>query len=254
MTELKGQAAIVTGGGTGVGRATVLDLARRGCHVLVNYSRSRDDAEATAAEARSLGVKALAFAADVSDDAACRAMVAEAQRQLGRLDILVNNAGTTRFIKFNDLEAVTDDDFLRLYAVNVLGPFHCIRAAAPALAAGGVGQVINVSSIAALCAKGSSIPYTASKAALNNMTVALARTLAPKIRVNAVAPGFIDTRWTRGYLGDNYEAHAQAVAETNPLGTICHPEDISAAILSLLCGSSLVTGQIVVVDAGTLIR
>src|SRR6476659_5014395 len=136
--QLAGKAAIVTGGGTGVGRATALELARQGASVLVNYSRSRDDAERTAGEVEEHGVKAIAHQADVADDAACRQMVAAAVKAFGRVDVLVNNAGTTRFVLAADLDDVTDADWQRIFGVNVLGAFHCARAVKePMLASGG---------------------------------------------------------------------------------------------------------------------
>jgi 3-oxoacyl-[acyl-carrier protein] reductase len=236
-----------------VGRATALELARQGCSVLINYSRSRDEAEQTAGEIEAHGVRGLAVKADVSDDAECRQMVDTAAKAFGRIDVLVNNAGTTRFVLAADLDKVTDEDWQRLYAVNVIGPFHCARAVKePMLAAGG-GQIINVSSVAAFAGRGSSIPYCASKAALNNLTVALARTLAPKIRVNAIAPGFITGRWLEKGLGKNYERAKQTIAEACPLERVSDPDDIAAAIMSLVTGSAMITGQILICDGGMLI-
>ena len=245
--------AIVTGGGTGVGRATSLALARLGWRVVVNYSRSRDEAEATVTEIAALGVHALAVQADVADDAVCRSMVATTVETFGRVDVLVNCAGTTEFIPFDDLDAVSDAVWLRLYHVNVVGAFHCARAVRePMLAAGG-GVIINVSSVAAQLGQGSSIPYCCTKAALDNLTVSLARTLAPQIRVNGLAPGFIEGRWTRGGLGEKYDGIRQAYEKTLPLGRVCQPEDIADGILSLITGSRLVTGQTLTVDAGMMI-
>jgi 3-oxoacyl-[acyl-carrier protein] reductase len=251
--QLEGKAAIVTGGGTGVGRTTALELARRGCSVLVNYSKSRNEAEATAAEVEAAGVKAIALAADVADDAACRRMVDAAHKAFGRIDILVNNAGTTRFINAAELDAVTDDDWQRIYAVNVIGPFHCARAVREPMLAGGGGQIVNISSVAAFAGRGSSIPYAASKAALNNLTIALARALAPKIRVNAIAPGFITGRWLKQGLGEAYETIKQTYEQASPLERVSEPEDIAAAILSLITGSRMITGQILLCDGGLLI-
>ncbi len=255
MPDLRNTVAIITGGGTGVGRATSLSLAKLGCHVVVNYSRSKDDAEQTAADARSHGVNALAIQANVAKDGDCRAMVDQTVAQLGRLDILINNAGTTRFIDAADLEAVDDDAWSDVMNVNVKGAFQCVRAAKqPMLDAGG-GHVINISSVAAFRGKGSSIPYCASKAALNNLTVALAHTLAPHIRVNAVAPGYIDSRWIRNAVGeDKYEGFIQDAAASVPLKQVSSPQDIADGILSLLTGSVTVTGQIVVVDGGMLLN
>lgn len=250
---MQNNVAIVTGGGTGVGRATSLALARLGCHVVVNYSRSRDEADATVKEIVALGARALAVQADVADDAACRAMVARTVETLGRVDVLVNCAGTTEFIPFHDLDAVSDEAWERLYKVNVVGAFHCARAVRePMLAAGG-GVIINVSSVAAQLGQGSSIPYCCTKAALDNLTVSLARTLAPQIRVNGLAPGFIEGRWTQGGLGEKYDSIKQAYEKTLPLGRVCQPEDIADGILSLITGSRLVTGQTLTVDAGMMI-
>lgn len=244
---------IVTGGGTGVGRATSLGMARLGYDVIVNYSRSRDDADATVQEITALGVRAFAFQADVANDAGCRAMVTFAIKELGRVDVLVNCAGTTDFIPFDDLDAVSDEAWERLYKVNVVGAFHCARAVRePMLAAGG-GMIINVSSVAAQLGQGSSIPYCCTKAALDNLTVSLARTLAPQIRVNGIAPGFIDGRWTKGGLGERYDSVKQAYEKSLPLRCVCQPEDIADGILSLVNGSRLVTGQTLTVDAGMMI-
>jgi len=252
--DLAGRAAIVTGAGTGVGRATALALARRGCAVLVNYSRSRDAAEAVAAEVEALGAKAVAHRCDVADAAACRAMVDTALAAFSRLDVLVNNAGTTVFIPHADLDRVSDADWDRVLAVNLKGPFHCARAARPALAAAGGGEIVNVSSVAGLVGMGSSIPYCASKAALNNLTITLARVLAADdIRVNAVAPGFIDGAWLKQGLGEGYAAIKRSFEQRAPLHRVCRPEDVADAILSLVTGSDLVTGTVLPVEGGILL-
>ncbi|MBI5506143.1 MAG: SDR family oxidoreductase [Deltaproteobacteria bacterium] len=248
--NVDGKAAIVTGGGTGVGRATALDLARRGCAVLVNYSKSKDDADKTAAEVCALGVRGIAVQADVADDAACRAMVETAMRELGRLDILVNNAGTTSFIPHYDLDSVTPEVWARTLDVNLRGPFQCARAARGAIEASGGGEIVNTSSIAGIAGIGSSIPYCASKAALNNLTVTLARVLAPKIRVNAVAPGFITGRWLKDGYGDNYDTLKQLAEMRSVLRRVCEPEDVAAAIIGFITGSDVVTGQCLVIDGG----
>lgn len=250
--RLSGKVAIVTGSATGVGRETALAFAREGCAVVINYTKSKAEAEDTFAAVRALGVSAVLFAADVSRDEDCRAMAKAAEKELGRIDILVNNAGTTAFIPHGDLEAVKPEDFTRLMGVNLQGPFQMVRACRAALEAHGQGSVVNVSSIAGLRAIGSSIPYCASKAALNNMTVALARALAPKIRVNAVAPGFITGRWLQNGLGDKYDAVIESNRKRTPMGRVCDPQDVAAAILSLVTGSQLVTGHIMPVEGGLL--
>ena len=251
--DLASKAAIVSGGGTGVGRATALELGRRGCSVVVNYSRSKEAAERTAAEVRALGVRAVAFRADVADDASCRALVDAAVRELGRVDVLVNNAGQTVFVPHANLDAIGSDDWTRVLGVNLIGPFQLARAVKAPMEAAGGGAIVNVSSVAGIAGIGSSIPYCASKAGLNILTVILARTLAPRIRVNAVAPGFITGRWLADGLGAAYQPIKQAMEQRAPLGRVCEPEDVAAAILSLIAGSELVTGQVLTVDGGMLI-
>jgi 3-oxoacyl-[acyl-carrier protein] reductase len=246
--KLQGKAALVTGGGVGAGRAIVLALAKAGCDVAVNYAKSADEAAATAREAEDAGVRSLAVRADVRDDSQVRAMFEETTTRFGRLDVLVNNAGVTRFIDHGNLEGVTDEAWSFIFDTNVRGTFYCARAATPALRADGGGVIINVSSIAGVYAMGSSIPYCASKAAINNLTVTLARALAPEIRVNAVAPGFIDTGWWSEL--ENQDAIKQLAALAAPLKKVCMPEDVADAVLGLI-GADLITGQIVVVDGGT---
>ncbi len=249
--ELAGKAALVTGGGVGVGRAVALDLARRGASVAVNYSRSVAEAEAVAGEIEKLGVRAIAVKADIGRDDEARAMVDVTSKALGRLDFLVNNAGVTRFIEHADLEKVGIDDWDFIFRTNVWGTFACTRAAVPAWRHAGGGSVVNVSSIAGVYGTGSSIPYCASKAAINNMTVTLARALAPTIRVNAVAPGFVDTRWWAER--EHKDAIKALAAAASPLKKICQPEDVSKVVLDLLT-SDLITGQVLVVDGGMGVR
>ncbi len=249
--SLQGKAAVITGAARGVGRATALRLARLGCATLINYNSSRDEAEQTAAEIRALGVKAICFQGSVADDAACRGMMAAAVAAFGRLDIVVNNAGTTRFIPHADLAAVTDEDWASIFSTNVKGPFQCARAAQKHLEASDLGIIVNVASTAAYNANGSSIPYGASKAALVNLTTALARAMAPKVRVNAVAPGIIDGEWVKQGWGDQYEAKLKDRIKQSPLGRVCLPDDVAAAIVSLITGSPLVTGHTLMVDGGS---
>jgi 3-oxoacyl-[acyl-carrier protein] reductase len=252
--DIEGKAAVVTGGGTGVGRATALELARRGSSVLINYSRSKAEAEKTADEITTLGVKGIAYQADVADDAACRRMIEAAIGEFGRLDILVNNAATTAFIRHSNLEAVKTEDWQRILSVNLIGPFQCARAARDALIASGNGEIINVSSVAGLSGMGSSLPYCASKAALNNLTLTLARVFAPNVRVNAVAPGFITGRWLKEGLGeDAYEAAKKKNEEGVLLRKVCTPEDVAAVIINIITGPDLLTGQVIPMEGGLLI-
>jgi 3-oxoacyl-[acyl-carrier protein] reductase len=248
--EIEGKAALVTGGGTGVGRATALALAARGCSVVVNYSRSRVDAERTAAECSKLGVMAMPYEANVADDDACRRMVEATMDELGQLDILVQSAGTTVFVPHQNLDAVSAEDWQQIMAVNVVAPFQMARAARGALEKSGSGEIVMISSVAGITGTGSSIPYCASKAALNNLVITLARALAPKIRVNGVAPGAITGRWLKQGWGESYDAIMKGVSERVPLGRPSEPEDIAAAVLGLVAGSDMVTGHIVVCDGG----
>jgi len=182
---------IVTGASSGIGEAIALEMARRGWRVVVNYSKSVAQAEAVAKACREAGGDAIAVRANVAEDADCRALVQAALDQWGRLDALVNNAGTTKFVVHADLEGLSAEDFQRIYATNVIGPFQMCRAAAPELRKTR-GAVVNVSSLASRVATGSSIAYAASKSALNTLSMSLARTLAPEVRVNVLAPGFVD--------------------------------------------------------------
>ncbi|MEY2727053.1 MAG: 3-oxoacyl-[acyl-carrier-protein] reductase FabG [Planctomycetota bacterium] len=247
------KAAVITGGGTGVGRAATLRLAQLGYGVVFNYSRSQSEALDTATEVTAAGGEAVCLQADVAADEDCRKLIATAEATFGRLDVLINCAGTTEFIPFHDLEAVSTELWDRLFRVNVTGAFQCARAAAPLLRRSGGGVIINVSSVAAQLGQGSSIPYCCSKAALDNLTVSLARTLAPEIRVNGIAPGFIAGRWTERGLGEKYAAVVSAYEQALPLHKVCQPDDIAQAIVDLATGSPLITGQTLTVDGGMLI-
>jgi 3-oxoacyl-[acyl-carrier protein] reductase len=240
-----GKVALVTGGGTGIGRATALLLAAKGADVVVNYSRSKAEAEATAAEIRALGRKALAVRADVADNAQVVAMIVQTVRDLGHLDILINNAAWTAFVDFRDMDGLTDEIWDRTMAVNLKGPFFCSRAAAPHMEKAGGGVIINVSSMAGVLGRGNSIPYCASKAALNLLTRILAKQLAPAIRVNAVAPGVVTTRWTK-----EQKAFVRGAELQTPMKRVATPEDVAGAILSLIEGTDFITGQLLAVDGG----
>jgi 3-oxoacyl-[acyl-carrier protein] reductase len=247
-TDVNGKAAFITGGGTGVGRATALALAAQGCDVAVNYSRSQQAAEQTAADVQALEVNAIALQGDVAEDVDCRRMVAQTIDAFGRLDGLVNSAGTTVFVPHHDLDGITADDWHWLYSVNTMGTFQMMRAAAPHLRADGGGEVISISSVSGVAGVGSSLPYCASKAALNNLAVTMARVLAPEVQVNAVAPGFFTGRWWKEGQGDDvHDAVAEAAAKSVPLKAVCDPEDVADACMGFIQGSDLATGQMLVV-------
>jgi len=201
---------VVSGSSSGIGAATVRRYAREGWDVVVNYSRSAEPAEAVAAECRALGVQALVVRADVSQDADARALAEATRAHFGRADVLVNNAGTTKFVALKNLDGLDAEDFQRIYAVNVVGAFQLSRAFVPLLNAQG-GAIVNISSVASMMGRGSSIAYMASKGAVNAMTVGLARALGPAIRVNAIAPGLVDSSWLQQGMGpERYAAHLKA--------------------------------------------
>lgn len=248
--DVSEKVAVITGGSRGVGRATAEKLSQLGCSVLINYRNSKAAALQVVKQIEEQGGNATSFAGDVADDSVCKKMMEAAIAKFGRIDVLVNNAGTTHFIDHSDLESVTDEVWDSIFAVNLKGPFQCMRAAAPYLRKSETAEIINVASIAGIATVGSCIPYGASKAALINLTVNMARVFGPTVRVNAVAPGFIAGDWLKAGLGENYETIEKSVAEKTALGQVNTPEDIAAAIVSLITGSDTVTGQTLVVDAG----
>ncbi|HEX5478636.1 MAG TPA: SDR family oxidoreductase [Dehalococcoidia bacterium] len=250
--DVRGKTAIVTGSAVGVGRATALDLARRGANVVINYSRSEDDAREALRLVEETGARGLLVKCDVSKDDQVREMVRRAVDTFGGLHVLVNNAAMTHFVAFNDLEGMKEEFWDDIYAVNVKGVFFCCRAAAPAMRESGGGAIVNIASVAGVRSIGSSLAYAASKAAVINMTIGLARVLGPDVRVNCVAPGFIETRWLRGGLGDQvYEAAKARESQRAPLKAVCTPEDVSQVVMAFVEGADLVTGQTLVVDGGT---
>jgi 3-oxoacyl-[acyl-carrier protein] reductase len=236
--------ALVTGSATGIGRAVAIRFAKEGLAVAVNYSRSETEARETLDEVQKLGVPALLCKANVADEGAVHAMVERCAQELGGLNVLVNNAGTTRFIEHTNLEAVTADVWDEILGVNLKGTFFCSRAGLPHLQKNG-GSIVNITSVAGLQGHGSSIPYAASKAAINCMTKSLARAFGPRVRVNAVAPGPVLTRW----LTDHMDQVARSLS-TTPMGRAAIPEDIADAVYFLALGTNLMTGQVVVVDGG----
>jgi 3-oxoacyl-[acyl-carrier protein] reductase len=240
---------IITGGSSGVGEAVALQLARRGEAVVINFSRNQALADQVVQACEAAGGQAIAVQGDVASDNSCRAVAAAAMARFGRIDALVNCAATTQFVPMTDLDGVQAEDFQRIYGVNAVGPFQMARAAARHMGEG--AAIVNVSSIAGQTGSGSSFPYVMSKAALNILTVGLARVLSPRVRVNAVLPGMIEGRWMRDGLGDAaYEKVKAQFARTAALGRISTPEQIASAVCWLLEPGSVVTGQQIVVDAG----
>jgi 3-oxoacyl-[acyl-carrier protein] reductase len=236
--------ALVTGAATGIGRAVAWRLAERGFAVTVNYSKSKTEAEETADGVRSRGANALLYAANVADDTAVRAMVERTTTEFDGLDVLINNAGMTHFIPHTDLEGLTEAVWDEILAVNLKGTFYACRAALPHLKSR-KGSIVNVASVAGLAGSGSSIAYAASKGAVITMTKSLARAFAPEVRVNAVAPGPVQTRW----LADHQDMVEQAMKLT-PLKRPATADDVTDAILFLADMTTLITGQVLVIDGG----
>jgi len=245
LEPLANRVALVTGGGTGIGRAIALELAAHGADVAVNYSRSRDEAESTADAIRRLGKRGMAVKADVSKDREVVEMVKRIIREWRRLDILVNNAGTTAFVAHKDLDGLTDEIWDRIFSVNVKGTFFCCRAAAGVMTE---GRIINIGSVAGIRGTGSSIAYAASKGAIHTMTLSLARALAPSITVNTIAPGLIDTRWSAGHEAENAK-----IVESLPAKRPGRPHDIAQVAVALATADSYLTGQIIAVEGGQLL-
>ncbi len=244
MYDVKGKTAIVTGGGTGIGKAVTLMLAERGANVVINYSRSESDALATLAEVKKLGADGMVCKASVAKDADARRMFKETMAKFGRVDIVVNNAGTTDHVAMEDLEGLKEEYWDNVWDTNVKGHFFVIRACAEELKKN-KGCVVNVCSISGITGRGSSMAYCASKAAAISVMKSFAHVLAPDVRVNAVLPGVVMTRW----VGDKPE-FARKLSAGTPLGRPADAEDIADAVLGLIMGGTFVTGQALIVDGG----
>ncbi len=250
MKRLEGKTGLVTGGGTGAGRAIALALAAEGASVVVNYSRSKQDAEKTAHDVSQLGVHGIAAKADVSREGEVRDMVNRTIRELGRLDILVNSAGYTAFIPHRDLEALTDEVWQKTLDVNLRGVFLCSRAVIPSMVKQGQGSIISIASVAGLTGLGSSIVYCASKAGILSLTRSLALAFAPEVQVNAISPGNIaDTRWLKGQ-----EEWNESALKQTPMRRLVTTADIAEVAVFLAAGGHFLTGQNFVLDGGRVIR
>ncbi|MFL6572668.1 MAG: SDR family NAD(P)-dependent oxidoreductase [Burkholderiales bacterium] len=244
------KAALVTGGATGIGRSAVLALARAGFDVALNYSSSETAARETAAEAEKLGARTLLVRCDVSDEQGVRAMLRAVEEKFQRLDVLVNNAGTTASWKPRDLETLSLEEWDRVFAVNVRGLFQVTRAALPLLRKGENPSIINTASIVGLRPGPQPLPYAAAKAAVVNLTKTLAWNLGPEIRVNAVAPGWMEGEWMKRMLKDRYADLMEKRAKATPLKRVVTADDVAETMMSLIQSNRFVTGEIVVIDGG----
>jgi 3-oxoacyl-[acyl-carrier protein] reductase len=243
--------AIITGSATGVGAAAALMLADRGCNVVINYTRSEAEARDTAKQCEAKGAETLVFQGDVAEESACQAMAKAAIDKWGRIDYLINNAAKTKFNPYENLDGLTGDDFLAIYKVNVVGAYQMVRAVAPYMKKQGRGAIVNNSSIGGITGIASSMAYAASKAALNMLTQSLSLVLGPEIRINAVAPGAIQTRWLQGGMTpEQYQAFLVNAAAMVPLQVVPTAEQIAETLVWFLEGASVVTGEVLMVDAG----
>lgn len=246
--------ALITGASSGIGAACVLELAQRGFNIAVNFRQDSDGADRASKAAEAVGAETLQVQGDVSEDDDCTRIVGTVLEGFGRLDVLVNNAGTTKFVGARNLDGLTREDFEHLTAVNVASVYQMVRAARGALEQSAIASVINISSQSGISGIGSSTAYAASKGALNTLTLSLARALAPKIRVNAICPGFVDTPWhekapqmTEERLG----AFREKMSETAPLKRLTTAEDIAETVGWFASGGRAITGHLLSVDGGT---
>lgn len=250
-TEMATQrpAALITGGGTGIGAAVAIALAKAGYDIAINYSRSEGPAKKVAEEASSHGAKAITVRCDVSDDKSVRDMLAQVEKSYGRLDVLINNAGTTADWKPRDLESISAEEWDRVFAVNTKSIFLVTRAAVKMLKAS-KGCIVNTASIVGLRPGPQPLPYAASKAAVVNMTKTLAWNLGPDIRVNAVAPGWMEGDWMVRMLGDRYRELMDRRAKMTPLRRCVTAEDVAETMMTFVQSNRFVTGEILVIDGG----
>ncbi|HAA94583.1 MAG TPA: oxidoreductase [Dehalococcoidia bacterium] len=249
--NLRDSVIIVTGSATGLGSAVVKQVAAKGARVIINYTKSEKEARETEAVCDYLGVESILCKADVSVDEDCRRMAQEAMDRWGRIDGLVNNAAMSVFANSRDLEALTGQQFLDVMSVNLVGPYQMVRAVAPYMKAQGTGSIVNVSSISALTGAGSSIAYAASKGALNTMTLSLARSLAPEIKVNAVLPSAFPSRWWPNGLGEEAaEALFEKFNAQVPLGEVATPDSVARTVVWLLEDAAYTTGEMLKIDSG----
>ncbi len=243
--SLKDRVVVVTGGGTGIGRAISEHFARHGARVVVNYNQSREASEETVGEIRSKGGTAVAIAADISKQDGANSLMEAAEREFGRLDYLINNAGWSQRVPHAKMDELTDEIWDRVFETNLRGAFYCVRAAVPLLKKQTGAAIVNIASVAALMGQGSSMAYAASKGGMVTLTKSLARALAPEIRVNAVLPGFVRTR----FAGWPPSAFVEAEKIT-PLGRLATGEDVAEATLFFAAHAMSTSGETLVVDGG----
>lgn len=244
MKDLKGKVAVVVGGSSGIGAASARMLAEAGATLAIGYNSGKDRATTLAASLPPGDHST--FAIQVDDSASVAAAAQAVLARHGRIDILVNSAGTTRPVPHGDLEGLDDELLDRILASNIRGPFSTIRAFKPALKASGDGVIVSISSISGFTASGSNVGYCASKAALDNMTMSLARALGPEIRVMCVSPGAVAT----GFVADRGREQLEKIASGTPLKRVVEPEDVARAVLACVTLLTASTGSRIIVDGG----
>jgi len=244
--QLKGTVAVVTGGNGGLGQRICHALAGAGCDIAVVYAQSHDAARSFAAELKGTGVRAEAIACDVTDPAQVQELTARTLAAFGRFDILVNDAAYNKWIPFNDLDAMTYEEWQKILSVNLTGPMLCIKAMAPVMQKQGGGRIVNISSVAGLSPSGSSIPYAVSKAGLIHLTRCMAVGLAPAVLVNCIAPGYLEGTRATANLAPEYRARARDGAI---LKRAADKDDVANLVVAL-CQTDSITGQTLAIDAG----
>lgn len=250
--KIQDSVAIVTGSSSGIGAATVVALAKQGCHVVITYNRNSDGADKIAKQCEQHGVKTLVMKANVAEDDDCCALVEKTLEKFGRLNILINNAGTTKFCDHDNLQGLNKQDFLDIYSVNTVGAFQMIRAAEKALRNEEIAHVINMASIAAITGIGSSVAYAASKGAMLTMTMSLARALGPQIRINAICPGFVQGEWLEEGLGkEAYDKVLGGMKKIAPLNDTATAERIADTAIGIISGMDWTTGESIIIDGGS---
>lgn len=249
--NLSGCVALVTGSSSGIGAATAIALAKKNCKVAVTWSSNKKGGEDTLRECLQIGAEAELFKLDITDDTSCQLVVNDVVKKWGRLDILVNAAGVTRPSDPTKLEQLNSEDFLKIYQVNVVGAFQITRAAAPQLSLRPIAHIINVASTAAQNGRGSSMAYAASKGALITMTKSLARALGPTVRVNAICPGLVKTKWLQNTVKpEASEAFLRMASMRSTLKILPSAEQIAESIIGCVSHFDVMTGSSIVVDSG----
>jgi NAD(P)-dependent dehydrogenase (short-subunit alcohol dehydrogenase family) len=243
---------VVTGASSGIGAATALWFAQRDHHVVINYVHKAEAAQTVAEQCRSAGAEVLVVRADIAEDAQCRALADEVGQRWGGVHTLVNNAGIApKFSDIKDLEALSAEDFMNAWRVNVVGTYQMCRAVAPLMAGRTNTSIVNISSMASVLGTGSSIAYAASKGGLNTLTLALARSLGPAIRVNAVLPGMVNSEWLRKGLGiERFEAGRRRYESRALLNAVIEGDEVASTAFWLALHATKLTGQLIQLDAG----